>query len=103
MCDSTNAFIHDGKITARKTSVKHPVFVDVFGTLGETYGVPEGSQTELEKFVCCMYGKPSYTDVCLRMPLTLTVTMMKRTYVWPAYWISSAMTEMMILKTTQRH
>ena len=59
-CDSTSAFICKGKITARKTLVKHPVFVDVFGTLGKTDGNPEGSQTELEKFVCC---KPSYTDV----------------------------------------
>ena len=38
---------------------KHPVFVAVFGTLVETDGVPEGSRTELEKFVCYMYGKPS--------------------------------------------
>ena len=68
-CDSTSAFIRKGKIIARKILVKHPVFVDVFGTLGETDDVPEGSQTELEKFVCCMYGKPSYKDVFLRMPL----------------------------------
>ena len=46
------------------------MFLDVFGTLGETDGVLESSQTELEKFVCCMCGKPSYTDVCLIMPLT---------------------------------
>ena len=52
-----------GEITARKTLVKNPVFVDVFGTLGETDGVPEGSQIDLAKFICCMYGKPSYTDV----------------------------------------
>ena len=39
------------------------MFVDVFGTLGKKDGVPEGSQTELEKFVCCVYGKPSYKDV----------------------------------------
>ena len=53
-CDSTSAFIRKGKLTARKTLVKHPVFVDIFGTLGETDGVPEGSQTELEKFAVCM-------------------------------------------------
>ena len=86
-----------------KTLIKHPVFVDVFGTLGETDSVPEGSQTELEEFVCYMYGKTSYKHVCLRMPLTLTVTTMRRLYVWPAYWTSSMMTEMMILKTTQLH
>ena len=68
-CYSTSPFIRKGKITARKTLVKH-----IFGTLGETDGVPGGSQTELEKFICCMYGKPLYKDVCLRMPLTLTVT-----------------------------
>ena len=83
--------------------VKHPVFVDDFGTLGETDGAPEGSQTELDKFVCCMYVKLSYKDVCLRMPLTLTMTTMKRTYVWPAYLTSCTMIEMMILKTTQLH
>ena len=38
------------------------VYVDVLGTFSETNGVPEGSQTELEKFACCMYGKPSNTD-----------------------------------------
>ena len=102
-CDSTSAFIRKEKITARKTLVKHAVFVDVFGTPGETDDVPECSQTELEKFVCCVYGKPSYKDVCLRMPLTLIVTTMRRTYVWPAYWTPSTMTEMMILKTTQLH
>ena len=102
-CDSTSAFIRDGKITPRKTLVKHPVFVNVFGTFGKKVGVPEDSQTELEKFVCCVYGKPSYKDDCLRMPLTLTVTTMRRTYVWPAYWTTSMMTDMMTLKTTQLH
>ena len=42
-----------GEITARKTSVKHLEFVGVSGTLGETDIIPESSQTELEKFVCC--------------------------------------------------
>ena len=49
-CDSINVFIRKGKITARKTLVKHPVFVDVFGTLG----VPEGSQSWRNLFAVCM-------------------------------------------------
>ena len=102
-CDSNSALIGEGKSTARKTSVKHPVFFNVFGTLGKTDGVPEGSHAELERCVRCMYGNRSYKVVCLRMPLTLTVTTMRRTHVWPAYWKSFTMTEMMILKTTQLH
>ena len=31
-CDSSSAFIRDGKVTGIKTVLKHPVFVDVFGT-----------------------------------------------------------------------
>ena len=70
-CDSTSAFIRQGKSQPERL-VKHPVFVGVVGTLGETDGVPGGRQTELEKLVCCIYGKPSYKDACLIMPLTLT-------------------------------
>ena len=42
---------------------RNPSFVSVFEELGKTINVPEIMIKDLEKFVCCMYGKPNYTNV----------------------------------------
>jgi hypothetical protein len=62
-CDTTSAFIRKGKITVKKVFEKYTAFLDVFKTLGETDSVTEDCHSELERFVCCLYGKPAYTDV----------------------------------------
>lgn len=62
-CDTTSAFVRQGKIKPKKVLEKHPEFVPVFSGLGEQNHVDEDTSRQLETFVCHMYGKPKYTDV----------------------------------------
>ena len=40
-----------------------PQFISVFQELEENVDVKESTLEDLERFVCCMYGKPKYTSV----------------------------------------
>ena len=46
-CDSSSAFVREGKVTGVKTLVKHLVFVDVFETCGDPEGLPEDRAGEV--------------------------------------------------------
>ena len=61
-CDSTSSFVRKGKITAFKKFSKDPSHTKAFGSLGYTdTGV--GIHQTMESFVCCLYGRPKYSDV----------------------------------------
>jgi len=63
-CDTTSAFVRKGKKGPFKLLRNSKYAVDAFKTVGTTPSViTETTVAELEKFVCCMYGKPSFNDV----------------------------------------
>ena len=63
-CDTTSAFMRKGKKGPFKLLRNNKYAVDAFKTVGSTPSViTETTITELEKFVCCIYGKLSFNDV----------------------------------------
>lgn len=62
-CDTTSAFVRRGKLIPLKNIEKNQSFLNVFDKLGKTLDVTEDLLSELEKYVCSMYGKPKYSDV----------------------------------------
>ena len=55
-CDSTSCFKGKGKVRPMKLVLKSPSLCSVFGSLGDNWNIPESLVTDLEKFVCLMYG-----------------------------------------------
>lgn len=62
-CDTTSAFLRRGKSKSLKIIKTKPHFKPVFEALGLSAEVDTKTMSDLEQFVCEMYGKPSYTDV----------------------------------------
>ena len=63
-CDTTSAFVRKGKKGPFRMLQKNTHAVEAFKSLGtDPNTVSETTFRELEKFVCCMYGKSSYVDV----------------------------------------
>jgi len=63
-CDTTSAFVRKGKRLPFKLLCKNQHAVDAFKSLGTSPDViTETTVSELEKFVCCMYGKSTYDNV----------------------------------------
>jgi hypothetical protein len=61
--DFTSSFVRRGKIRPFQLVQKGPVYVDVFAALGNSALVDEDAMTQIERFVCAMYGKTAYSDV----------------------------------------
>ena len=57
-CGTIRAFARRRKITPFKVREKFPEFMDVFGGLGSAKLLDD-----LERFVCCMYGKAQNSSV----------------------------------------
>ena len=62
-CDTVSAFVRRGKVGPVRLLEKHEEFVSTFVQLGEHPECSDQLLTEIEQFVCCMYGKPKYEDV----------------------------------------
>jgi len=63
-CDTTSAFVRKCKKGPFKILRNNTRAVEAIKCLGTTPNtVSETAFSELEKFVCCMYGKSSYVDV----------------------------------------
>jgi hypothetical protein len=63
-CDTTSAFVRKGKKGPFKLLQRHPKFTTVFQELGTTPNtIPDSCYLEIERFVCLMYGRPSYADI----------------------------------------
>jgi hypothetical protein len=60
--DCTSAFVRKGKRNPMKMLEKHADFILVFQKLGTGTDVSEDILSELQRFVCCMYGKAAYSD-----------------------------------------
>ena len=61
-CDYTRAFVRRGEVKALKLLLKHQEVMPVFLDLGKTVTLSDRISDGLEKFVCAMYGWPSYSD-----------------------------------------
>ena len=62
-CDSTSAFVRQGKKLPLKLLKRSPQFVDAFRCLGQVANaIPENIFSQLESFVCAMYSS-KITDV----------------------------------------
>ena len=61
-CDPTGALVRRGKVTPLGYIEKHQEYLPVFGNLGKDTYAHENLFRDLERFVCCMYGKSKYTD-----------------------------------------
>ena len=55
-CDSTSAFKGKGKVRPMKLVLKSPSFCSTFSKLGESWEVSDDLVTEIERFVCVLYG-----------------------------------------------
>ena len=63
-CDSTSAFVRKGKRVPFKLLCNNQDAVDAFKNLGTTpNSISEAAAKDLEKFVCSMYGKPTFSDI----------------------------------------
>jgi len=62
-CDCTSAFVRRGKVKPFEIMEKCSDYVAFFTQFGTTTFVDEASNKQLERFVCALYGKPSYSDV----------------------------------------
>ena len=62
-CDTVSSFVRRGKITPLKTLQKYSDFIQVFECLGKHENCSDALVDDLERFVCRMYQKPSYTSV----------------------------------------
>jgi len=63
-CDSTSAFMRKGKKGPLKVLMRHTQYVKVFQQLGEeASNLCDTDLSSLERFVCAMYGKPTYSDI----------------------------------------
>ena len=62
-CDTIRAFSRRGKITPLKVLEKFPEFMDVFDGLGGNIKSSAKLLDDLERFVCCMYGKAQFSSV----------------------------------------
>ena len=55
-CDTASCFKGKGKVRPMKMVIKSPSLCSVFGSLGESWNVPDSLVAGLEKFVCSLYG-----------------------------------------------
>ena len=62
-CDTTSAFVRCGKVAPFKVLEKRSEFFSTFRALGGSIDILPETFDEVEKFVCCMYGKPKYDSV----------------------------------------
>ena len=62
-CDTTSAFLQRGKMKPLKIMKAKPQFLLAFEALGVNDAVGANLLSDLEQFVCFMYGKPTYSDV----------------------------------------
>jgi len=61
--DCTSSFVKKGKVKPFKVLQEHPNFMPVFQRLGSSPDFDSDCDLqELQRFVCCMYGKPSYFE-----------------------------------------
>lgn len=61
-CDVNSAFVQKGKSKPLNILIKNPEFASVFKELGSSTTVSDELLAKLEKFVCQLYGKPSYSS-----------------------------------------
>ncbi|GFR68590.1 hypothetical protein ElyMa_002025600 [Elysia marginata] len=61
-CDVNSAFVQKGKSKPLNILKKNPEFAPVFKELGSSVTVSDELLSKLEKFVCQLYGKHSYSS-----------------------------------------
>ena len=61
-CDVNSAFVQKGKAKPLNLLLKNPNFILAFKEMGRSETVSEDLLCQLEKFVCHLYGKPSYSS-----------------------------------------
>ena len=60
--DCISAFVMKGKVKPFKLLIKNPKFNNVFQRMGSSTEVGDDVHEDIQKFVCSMYGKPTYTN-----------------------------------------
>ena len=55
-CDTISSFAGKGKVKAVKTMMKNQTYIDLFASFGVTPELSEVQFTEIQKFVCDLYG-----------------------------------------------
>ena len=61
-CDTTSAFVRQGKLGVMKALKKHPEFINVLKRMGNSE-VGDEDLKGLEKCVCVLYNKPRYIQI----------------------------------------
>ncbi|GFR79485.1 DNA damage-inducible protein DIN7 [Elysia marginata] len=61
-CDANSAFVKKGKSKPLNILKKNPEFAPVFKELASSVTVSDELHSKLEKIVCQLYGKPSYSS-----------------------------------------
>lgn len=62
-CDTTSAFVRKGKTVPFRLVQKNPEYISTLAKLGQDHECTEELLYDIEKFVCCIYGKPKYSEV----------------------------------------
>ena len=62
-CDSTNAFVRQGKLKPFRLLESNPKYHTSFQILGSSLNVKEDTRTEMEQFTCLMYGSSKIKSV----------------------------------------
>ena len=60
--DCISAFVRQGKVKPFKLLMKNSKFHTVFQRLGSSTEVTDDVHEDVQKFVCAMYGKPTYNN-----------------------------------------
>ena len=59
-CDTCSSLKGIGKKKPIKILHKYPQFEDCLSAIGEDWDIPENIMTQIEEFVCCMFGNPRF-------------------------------------------
>ena len=62
-CDTTSAFVRMRKISPLNLVEKNVEYISTLTMLGQEHEYSSQLLTEIEKFVCAVYGQPKYTDI----------------------------------------
>ncbi len=62
-CDSVSAFMGRGKAEPLKLLIKNERYIKLFATLGETWSVSSDLFSNVQEFVCRIYGTNNLADV----------------------------------------
>ena len=71
-CDSTRSFLRKGKMRPYKLLKSKSDWWPIFQEIGATLDISNQLLSTLERFVCTLYGRPTYNNVnCLRHDMVM--------------------------------